>query len=70
MVRENRNEVLEHIGEKRAFRNNILRRMTNCYWTFSSKKFLLHYIIDGQLTEMNGRKKKIAASLLFEKEKK
>jgi hypothetical protein len=47
-------QVLERIGEKRTLLNNILRRKANCIGHVLRRNCLLHDDIEGQITEVNG----------------
>ena len=47
-------QVLDCIGEKRTLLNNILRRKANWIGHILRRNCLLHYIIEGQMTEMKG----------------
>ena len=47
-------QVLDHIGEKRILLNNILRRKTNWIGHILRRNCLLHDVIEGQITEVNG----------------
>ena len=40
--------ILERIGEKRKFLNNILRRKVNCIGNIIRRNRLLHDVIEGQ----------------------
>ena len=42
-------EVLERIGEKRAFLNNIIHRKVNWVGHILRRNYLLHDVIEGQL---------------------
>ena len=54
MVRDSNNEqALKRIGEKRTFLNNILRRKAN-WIAHILRSCLLHEVIEGQMTEVNG----------------
>ena len=46
------NEVLERTGNKRTLLNNTLRR--KAYWIghILRRNFLLHYVIEGRITEV------------------
>ena len=48
------NEVLDRIGEKRTFLNNILRRKSNLIGHILRRNCLLHDAIEGQMTEVKG----------------
>ena len=47
-------QVLERMGEKRAFLNNILRRKANWIGHILRRNSLLYDAIEGQMTEMKG----------------
>jgi hypothetical protein len=47
-------QVLEHIGEKRALLNNILSRKTNWIGHILRRNCHLHDAIEGQMTEVEG----------------
>ena len=46
--------VLERIGEKRTFLNDILRRKVNWIGHILRRNCLLHDAIEGQMTEVKG----------------
>ena len=45
-------QVLEHIGEKRTLLNNILRRKANWIGHILRRNCVLHDAIEGQMTEV------------------
>ena len=45
-------KVLECIGEKRTLVNNILHRKVNWVGHILRRNFLLHDVIEGQMTEV------------------
>ena len=45
-------QVIERIGEKMTFLNNILRRKVNCVGHILRKNCLFHDAIDGQMTKV------------------
>ena len=47
-------QVLDRIGEKRTFLNNILRRKANWIRHILRRNYLLHDAIEGQMTEVKG----------------
>ena len=47
-------QVLDHMGEKRTLLNNILRRKANWIGHILRQNCLLHYAIEGQMTEVKG----------------
>ena len=47
-------QVLDHIGEKRTLLNNILRRKANWIGHILRRNYLLHDVIEGQMTEVKG----------------
>ena len=47
-------QVLEYIGEKRTFLNNILHRKVNWIGDILRRKCLLHDAIEEQITEAKG----------------
>ena len=47
-------QFLERIGEKRTHLHNMLRRNANWIGHIQRKNCLLHDAIEGQMTEMNG----------------
>ena len=59
-------EVLEHIREKRMLLNNILRSKASYIGHTLRRNFFLHYSIVGQMTELKrvGRRRRIRRQLL------
>ena len=51
-------QVLERIGEERTLLHNILRRKANLIGHILRRKCLLHDAIEGQMTEVNGVRRK------------
>jgi hypothetical protein len=47
-------EVLERIGEKRAFLNNIIHRKVNWVGHILRRNYLLHDVIERQTTGVKG----------------
>jgi hypothetical protein len=47
-------EVLERTGEKRALLNHIPRRIDNRTGYILKRTYLLHDVVEGQMTEMKG----------------
>ena len=47
-------EVLEHIGEKKMVLNNILHRKSNGIGHILRGNYLLHDVIEGQMTGLDG----------------
>ena len=47
-------QVLDHIGEKKTLLHNILRRKANWIGHILRKNCLLHDAIDGQMMEVKG----------------
>ena len=54
------NEVLERVGEKKIFLNNILRRKANWFCHIIRRNCLLCDTIKGQMTERSRKKKNIS----------
>ena len=52
MVRESNEQILERIGEKNTFLNNILRRKANWIGQILRRNCLLHEAIEEQMTEV------------------
>jgi hypothetical protein len=50
-------QVLDRIGEKRPLLNNILRRKANLIGHILRRNCLLHDAIEGQMTEVKGRRR-------------
>ena len=64
-AREVTNEVLERIGKKMTLLNNILHRKTNWIGHILRINWLLHYAIEGQMTEAKvvGRRTQLLGDL-------
>ena len=56
-------QILERIGEKRTLLNNILRRKANCIGPILRRNCLLHKVIEGQMTEVKGRRTQLLDDL-------
>ena len=54
MVRENNEQIIERIGEKRKLLNNVLRRKVNWIGHILRRNCLLLDDIEGQVTEVKG----------------
>ena len=59
-----RNDLLERMGDKRTFLNNMLRRRPSWVGHILRRIFFLHDVIEGQMTEVKGVGRIIRTELL------